>query len=445
MSLSEQAQTINTGIDSVKENLRIALQGKNVTVPTSAKLKDYSNYVEQIQVGIDTSNATAVSADIRSGKTAYVKGSLITGSMQNASLYQDGYLTVACNGGYVDGYQYLTLTDSNLIADNIKKDVTIFGVTGIYDGAGSAKVYAYTITGQGTTSAEPYINGDYYEVTGDDIPQALQALVTPTQYPVYTNGLGIFLFVYDSYGTGANYNIGYVYGTQSSQVQYLYINNASTITPVGSSYSILSGYGWSGTVTEYNNGGSNGGGGTSNADYIVSDASNASVNGDYVENGTHNGRPKYTNGACDMVWIQSGYDGYWAIGAVGYDGVAAPYCSCFQDTPTPPTTGWNGCTVTEGGSSGGGSTSNADYIVSGAVSVPEANGEYVEDGTYNNKPQYINTANNNAVIKCDSMLGWAVFYMGQPKYSTMDRDSSTPPVSATWTYGGTENVTVTKV
>jgi hypothetical protein len=95
-----------------------------------------------------------------------------------------------------------------------------------------------------------------------------------------------------------------------------------------------------------------------------------------------------------------------------------------------------------GGDTGGG-TSNADYIVSGAVSVPEVNGEYVEDGTLNDRPKYVNTSNSNAIIRFDSMVGWSVFYMGQPKYTTMDTTSATPPVSATWKYGS-ETVTVVK-
>jgi hypothetical protein len=106
------------------------------------------------------------------------------------------------------------------------------------------------------------------------------------------------------------------------------------------------------------------------------------------------------------------------------------------DTYTPQVT------ITVGGSSSGGS-SNADYIVSGATSVPEVNGEYVEDGTLNDRPKYVNTSNSNAIIRFDAMVGWSVFYMGQPKYTTMDTTSATPPVSATWKYGS-ETVTVTQ-
>lgn len=67
----------------------------------------------------------------------------------------------------------------------------------------------------------------------------------------------------------------------------------------------------------------------------------------------------------------------------------------------------------------------------------------MKNGTHNGKPQYVNTTNSNADIRCDSSLGWTVFYYGQPKYKTMDTTSATPPVSATWEYYG-EIITVTK-
>lgn len=320
--------------------------------------------------GTFTNDATAVSADIRSGKTAYVKGSLVTGNMQNVSLYQDGYLTVAINSGYSVGGS-LTLTDSNLIASNILQGKTIFGVSGSIDltnllpenikkdvvingvigNYSATKTFVYTITGQNPEDNMPVINGNYYEVTGDDIPQGIQALGTPLNYPVYTNGFGSFLFVFDSYGTGNSYNIGFAYGNQSSQVKYFYIKGSDGLNPIGgnSSYWMLSGTAWTGTVSAY------------------------------------------------------------------------------QDN--------------NGGSNGGGSGSNADYIVSGAVSYPEVNGEYVQDGEYNGKPKYINTTSNatyTPYIQCDSLLGWAIFYPNQPRYSTNDTTSATPPTE------GWSGITVTQ-
>ena len=42
----------------------------------------------------------------------------------------------------VSSYQYAKVTDANLTAGNIKKDVTILGVTGTYDGGGGSGGYA---------------------------------------------------------------------------------------------------------------------------------------------------------------------------------------------------------------------------------------------------------------------------------------------------------------
>ena len=85
----------------------------------------------------------------------------------------------------------------------------------------------------------------------------------------------------------------------------------------------------------------------------------------------------------------------------------------------------------------------ADYIVSGATSYPDVNGEYNESGTANGKPKYVNTVNSNAYIQCDNILGWAVCYYSQPRYYTNDTSSATPPTSATWKQGN-EIITVAK-
>lgn len=118
---------------------------------------------------IDTSSANAVATDILSGKTAYVNGSLVTGSItsKEAQTYTPSTSAQTINAGqYLAGAQTIAAVpteeksatpsateqeitptagkflskvtvagDANLLAENIKSGVTIFGVVGTYTGA----------------------------------------------------------------------------------------------------------------------------------------------------------------------------------------------------------------------------------------------------------------------------------------------------------------------
>lgn len=76
--------------------------------------------------------ATAAASDILSGKTAYVNGSKITGNIPSkaAAIYTPGTTNQEIAAGqYLSGKQTIK-GDANLLAANIKKGISIFGVTG---------------------------------------------------------------------------------------------------------------------------------------------------------------------------------------------------------------------------------------------------------------------------------------------------------------------------
>lgn len=102
---------------------------------------------------VDSEDATVAVAEMLIGKTAYARGSKITGTMPNNGAVKENISTkaqeVTIAQGYHDGSGKITISSTEqakIIATNIRNGVTILGVTGTMSGTEGAKAQAKTVT-----------------------------------------------------------------------------------------------------------------------------------------------------------------------------------------------------------------------------------------------------------------------------------------------------------
>lgn len=137
----------------------------------------------------NTQDATAQVAEILSGKTAYVRGSKLTGTMPNIGSSGGGTIStkdgsVSIKQGFHDGTAKVVISESEktkLVGNNIKQGVTILGVLGTLEPSSEIQVQdkTFTPTPEGTTIV-PDENYDYLA----------QVVINPIPYSETENSAG---------------------------------------------------------------------------------------------------------------------------------------------------------------------------------------------------------------------------------------------------------------
>ena len=210
-------------LQNSKKSLKTFLEEKGYSI-TNERLDTLIEMAKNACSGSDTSDATATADDILSGKTAYVNDTKITGNIESKTAKT--YIpttkdqTIA-SGIYLAGEQIIK-GDVNLVPSNIKKDVSLFGVSGTYEG-GSGESTLKTLLDSTKTTYNLFNN-----YTGDNLNELMSYSdtenVTNFNYMYYyCKNATSFPLIDTSNGT----NFNYMYGYCSSATSFPLINTSS--------------------------------------------------------------------------------------------------------------------------------------------------------------------------------------------------------------------------
>lgn len=214
MSISEQI----TRLQQAKTDIKTAISNKGVEIPAGITLDNYDTYIEQI--------STSGQANLQEKQVTPTASGI----------------TVTADDGYDGLSKVEVLGDNNLISSNIKKDVSIFGVEGSYEGSGggSTDYNVYVQNSEPTSKNGVWIKGNSYSGKVYFSPTiAKQGTFLDGNFSFMNQSdaiigqciVGDYMYVF---GTSANtsyrYSLKNLSKTTISAVPLLYANNSGIRT-----------------------------------------------------------------------------------------------------------------------------------------------------------------------------------------------------------------------
>lgn len=184
----------------VGNEVKLDLTGDDVTAAVlqkgiKAHDKSGAPIVGTSTLDADTSDATVAAAEVIKGKTAYVKGSKITGTMPSIGAQTIEISAVtdakAISMGFHDGSGKAKISDTEaakIVAKNIREGVSILGVTGTMSGSEDMKAQTKTVTP--TFASQEVLPDDGYNVLSSVTVSAIPVTETDNTYGGKTLTIG---------------------------------------------------------------------------------------------------------------------------------------------------------------------------------------------------------------------------------------------------------------